>query len=839
LPTVPNATVGNDVLSGIVLSGGQSFSENNFGEASILPEYLSIVWFFASSDSPTTLFRETIAVGEEMAGNTNLAASIRAGGTDVPVADNFSPVAVGDSFTVVENSTFSAPLANGVLSNDTDADGDTLTAVLLSTAANGSVTLNGNGTFTYTPTTDFSGTDSFTYQASDGTNLSNSATVTITVTPTATVADNTFTLAENSPAGTVVGTLTPLSGLGNDIVFSIDDPNLDPLLELAADDHISGNPAGSVVLIEYVDFQCPICATFHPQVEQLETDFADDLVVITRHFPLESIHLNARAAAIASEAASRQGAFAAVGDILFDRQNDWNALSDPQSTFESYATELGLDLTQFRSDQADSALQDRVDRDLDAIATLGGTGTPTFYLNGQFISNPASLDAFASLIEAEIDATNDAFQLNRQTGQITVRDAALLDFETTPEFSLAVNAVSLNGSTASLTATINLTNVNETAPTAVTDSYSLSEGGTRTVDVANGVLSNDSDADGDTLTAQLVTSPTNGTISFNANGSFTYTPNTNFSGTDSFTYAASDGSLSDNATVSLTVTPVADAPEAVADTYAVNPDETLTVNVSTGVLANDSDADGDALDAQVVTSPTNGSLTLNANGSFTYVPNSGFTGTDTFTYQASDGTLNSAATVVTIDVSAVDLIGIRLETTTPDGTIVNSVAAGDAFILNVYAADLRSTPQGVFSIYSDLNYDESLVAITGNLAFGAALDNGIDGDTTTAGLIDELGAFAGSISPPGVSESLLVSIPMQATAVGSAQFSTDPADNLPFNDAGLFGLDDDVTSSQISFGTAVLEIVAQGAAEGEAASQSAFAADVDTVFADEDDWLSF
>src|SRR5439155_1727940 len=88
------------------------------------------------------------------------------------------------------------------------------------------------------------------------------------------------------------------------------------------------------------------------------------------------------------------------------------------------------------------------------------------------------------------------------------------------------------------------------------------------------------------------------------------------------------------------------------DAYSVNEDATLNVSAP-GVLANDSDADGNALTAAVVSGPSNGVLNLNANGSFTYRPNTNFNGTDSFTYRASDGTANSGTASVTITVNAV------------------------------------------------------------------------------------------------------------------------------------------------------------------------------------------
>ncbi|RVB37832.1 cadherin-like domain-containing protein, partial [Mesorhizobium sp. M7A.F.Ca.CA.001.06.1.1] len=123
----------------------------------------------------------------------------------------------------------------------------------------------------------------------------------------------------------------------------------------------------------------------------------------------------------------------------------------------------------------------------------------------------------------------------------------------------------------------------------------------------------------------LVTEPTNGTLTLNPDGSFTYAPKANFFGTDSFTYRASDGTAESNiATVALTITPVNDAPVAADDIAYVAEDGSLVVSI----LANDSDVDGDALTPVLVSEPTNGTLTLNPDGSFTYAPKANFFGTD-------------------------------------------------------------------------------------------------------------------------------------------------------------------------------------------------------------------
>src|SRR4029453_17060151 len=171
---------------------------------------------------------------------------------------------------------------------------------------------------------------------------------------------------------------------------------------------------------------------------------------------------------------------------------------------------------------------------------------------------------------------------------------------------------------ADATVTITITPVNDT-PSSGPDSYSVNEDLTLIVS-APGVLANDSDVDGDTLNAVLVSQPTHGSLTLNGNGSFSYTPAANYNGPDSFTYKANDGQADSGiATVSITITGVNDPPVAVNDSYTTPEDTTLNI-VASGVLINDSDVDGDTLSALLLSQPTHGSLTLNGKGSFSYSP---------------------------------------------------------------------------------------------------------------------------------------------------------------------------------------------------------------------------
>ncbi|MEG4326756.1 DUF4347 domain-containing protein, partial [Microcoleus sp. herbarium5] len=177
-------------------------------------------------------------------------------------------------------------------------------------------------------------------------------------------------------------------------------------------------------------------------------------------------------------------------------------------------------------------------------------------------------------------------------------------------------------------------------PVAVDDgSYSVVHDKVRSVSVAEGVLSNDTDANsGDARSAVVVTAPSNGTVTLNLTGDFTYTPKAGFVGTDTFTYNVSDGTDSSvqPATVTINVTNN-NLPIVQPENYPTLHDQVLNVPFAKGVLANDSDVDGDVLTATKVTNPNNGTIAFNKDGSFIYTPNPGFVGLDSFTYTVSDG----------------------------------------------------------------------------------------------------------------------------------------------------------------------------------------------------------
>ncbi len=220
----------------------------------------------------------------------------------------------------------------------------------------------------------------------------------------------------------------------------------------------------------------------------------------------------------------------------------------------------------------------------------------------------------------------------------------------TDTFTYQANDGTDNSNTA--TVTITITPVND-PPVANDDYYTTDEDTTLTVP-APGILTNDTDPENDPLTSVLVNGVTEGTLTFYTNGSFIYTPDSNYAGSDSFTYRAFDGVLVSNiGTVNITITATNDPPVANDDYYSTDEDTTLNV-AAPGILTNDTDVENDPLTAVLVSNVSHGTLNLNSNGAFQYTPDGEYFGTDTFTYQANDGTDNSNTATVTITINPIN-----------------------------------------------------------------------------------------------------------------------------------------------------------------------------------------
>jgi hypothetical protein len=471
---------------------------------------------------------------------------------------NDPPTAVDDTDSVDEDSSVTVD----VLGNDSDPDDglDPSSVTVTSGPSNGSTSVNPDGSIDYTPDPDFSGSDSFIYEVCDLAGECDSATVTITVNevndpPTA--LDDFDSVDEDSSVTVDV--------LGND---SDPDDGLDPgsvtVTSGPANGSTSVNPDGSIDYTPDPDFSGSDSFTY--EVCDLAGECVSATVTITV-----------------------------------------NEVNDPPVAV----------------DDADSVDEDS----LVTVDVLGNDSDP----------------------DDGLDASSVTVTSGPSNGLTSVNPDGSIDYTPDPDFSgsdsFTYEVCDLAGDCDTATVTITVNEVND-PPTAVDDSDSVDEDSSVTVDV----LGNDSDPD-DGLDASSVTvtsGPSNGSVSVNPDGSIDYTPDPDFSGSDSLTYEVCDlAGECDTATVDITINPVNDPPTADDDFANVDQDTPTDIDVQ----ANDGDIDGDTLTTQITSPPSNGSVSVNVDGSVRYTPDPGYVGNDSFAYQVCDPDLECAPATVYITVS--------------------------------------------------------------------------------------------------------------------------------------------------------------------------------------------
>jgi protein-disulfide isomerase len=147
-----------------------------------------------------------------------------------------------------------------------------------------------------------------------------------------------------------------------------------------------GSEPGAVTLEEFADFQCPPCGRLHPELKKVEGEYGERLRIIFRHLPLESIHDHALEAALAAEAAGRQGKFWEMRDLLFERQDEWPLVEPARPVLVGYARQLGLDAVEFERDMDAPQTRERVEADIGRADTAHVPATPTLFLEGRELS---------------------------------------------------------------------------------------------------------------------------------------------------------------------------------------------------------------------------------------------------------------------------------------------------------------------------------------------------------------------------------------------------------------------------------------------------------------------
>ena len=663
---------------------------------------------------------------------------------------NAAPVAVADSYVVDEDATLTVA-ADGVLANDTDREGDSLSAMLVDDVTNGTLSFLADGSFTYTPDADFSGADSFTYKANDGTDDGNTVTVDITVNPI-----NDVPLALDDSFGAIdgadiflVGDGAAYSALNNgDGTFAVNSLVSDSLVRQGADiGDLNGDGSLDVFVVHNGRESVWINDGLGNLTEVRDVTTADD----RNNFDVELGDINGDGvldAVVASRGNNPTRIWINDGNANFTAGDNLSYTSREPTTFDVAVGDLnrdghldiveannGVNLIWFNQGGGSFSLANTIsfgDADGDSrdvtLADLNGDnyldmfvgnndGANTVWINNGDPVNPGFTEISGGLGNAETravalgdlngDGTIDAFVANSGTpgdpdtdndgapneiwlndgsgnfslsdnngvaiGNNTTLDAELIDFDgdgdldalTGNDDASQPNLVWLNDGDGNFTSdgtSIGTFAIKDVALADFDGDAALSGDETHSLDV----LANDFDADvADTLTivsinpgslaSALTIAPDGRSILFDPGAAAPVNALAkNEYATFGFSYTVSDGNGgTDIANAEVTVRGVNIAPVAVADSYTVLEDETLTV-AAEGVLINDSDTDNDVLRAVLVDDVDNGVLVLNGDGSFTYTPDSNFNGGDSFTYRANDGTDDGNVVVVNITVDPVD-----------------------------------------------------------------------------------------------------------------------------------------------------------------------------------------
>ncbi|PXA04418.1 hypothetical protein DDZ13_07760 [Coraliomargarita sinensis] len=586
-----------------------------------------------SSDVGTNSFTVSVSDGTATAVEATLNITV--------INTNDAPVANDDSATVDEDGSVAITLTA------TDLDGDPLTYTVVTAPSNG--TLSGTAPdLTYTPNADYNGTDSFTFKANDGTVDSNIATVSITISaindaPVVLAGDaQTVTLSEGPVA--TGWSFAPWTGDADADISSAYTYTVA---------HNFGNNHGGPVTVNGVAFEEAFASSgtgwtiagtqsnWNGDDDALITDGSEDLaeefvyngdprtVTLSGLTVGETYQVDFYS--VAWEDDDRIQTFSATGGEFMDiNQSVYGNNNGIRITCVYTATATTQEFTITPASGSTFhlyAMTNRVTPDtvITAVATLDGTVTDAdvgdiVTTTWSTFSGPATA-VFGD--EAAVDTTASFDTAGTYVLRLTADDGTVQPFD---DVTITVEEDTSN-----------------TAPVASDDSVTTDE------DSAVGITLVATDADpGDTLAYSVVSGPSNGTLSGTA-PDLTYTPNGDYNGSDSFTFVANDGTVDSNiATVSITVTAVNDAPVA-NDDLATTAEDTDVAITLTG-----SDADvGDTLSYSVVTGPANGSLSGTA-PNLTYTPNPDYNGSDSFTFVANDGTVDSNIATVSLTINPIN-----------------------------------------------------------------------------------------------------------------------------------------------------------------------------------------
>ena len=172
--------------------------------------------------------------------------------------------------------------------------------------------------------------------------------------------------------------------------------NVDP-----GDGPAMGGKKPKVTIVEWSDFQCPFCSRVEPTLKQITDTYKDDVRIVWRNEPL-SFHPNALPAAKAAMAAARQGKFWQMHDLMFAHQQD---LSDAK--YEEWAKQIGVDVARWKKDKESPEIAAQIQKDASYGQSVGADGTPSFFVNGRFISGAMPFDSFKTVIDEQIKKADE------------------------------------------------------------------------------------------------------------------------------------------------------------------------------------------------------------------------------------------------------------------------------------------------------------------------------------------------------------------------------------------------------------------------------------------------
>ena len=719
---------------------------------------------------------------------------------------NDTPVAMGDNYTVVQNGTLDVA-GPGVLQNDTDLDGDPLTAVQFTDPSHGSVTFNADGGFTYTPDADFFGNDSFEYYADDGTTTSGGAFVNITVT-------------EDLPNAAPVANY-------DSFATDVDTPvRIDAEQLLANDFDAEGDPLTVIVTQspehgELVDNGKNGSYTYNPESGFVGTDsFQYAVADATGESNVAVVSINVGIPANSVPVASP--------DLVSTRVDTPRVITPDELVGNDTDADGELLTPYVVSDPAYGTLEPNIGGGWTYTPDPGFTGLDSFYytaFDGYADSTPtlvtlqvagqadgntppvAGYDSFGTdvdtpltidpntLLANDFDADDDPLTVSvtQQPTNGTLSTDATGNLVYTPDDgftgidSFFYSAGYPENSSLPAEVTINVGGPANAAPQATPDNLVTGIGTPLTI-TSEDLLDSDADAEGDTLYVYVVSDPAHGTLEDNGDGTYTYTPDATYVGTDSFYYTAFDGQADSTPTVvTIEVGGVVNIPPIANDDFlSTDVDTPLTITFA-DIIANDSDPDGDigAVFGQIVNQPIHGELGFDMDGNAVYTPGAGFEGTDRFTYQLNDGEDLSEIATVTITVGQ-------------PGFNAVPVAGWDSLATDVGTA-LVITPEQLLANDYDAENDALSVEITQPTTNGILEFNAADGTytyTPNAGFTgyDEFPYVA--IDATGVSDTSLVTIAVgvpanTAPTAFEDNLSTDVDTPLTIDFADLVGNDVD------------------------------------------------